>query len=506
MDDDRYPDRADDARLVDAVRAGDERAFGTLYDRWYDRVYRLALGVVRQPDVAAEVAQESFLSAWRGLDRLEDPRAFGGWLLRIARNGALNRRAKEQRSRPVDDAGLGVIEATGASPSDAPAGFGVEDRLSRLDDPAAVAEQSELQALVWSAVGALPERDAEVLDLQLRFGMAPAEIGEILGLNRNAANQLVHRVRARFETAVRARVLWRGDDPACADLARLLAAAGVRRFDAEAVKIAERHAPSCAECADRRELRLQPAAMFAAIPLLAAPIIFKQQAAGAMELAGVSMQGSAFSTGLGGSTGGSAVGSSAEASGAWSRGAKIAAMVLVAMVVVGAAVAVLASGTREGNVSDVALATTLASTAPGSVGPSPTTSTRPATPSSLPEVTPSSVLDTTAPTTTTTVAPLVGSIGLSASSLAANGGAAPTLTWSVSGPGAWTVSVTGFVIEGTKTVPATAPTGSGVVCPGALTGTRCVPSGRLPAYDYVLTVVAPDGSVLLTRRVTLTIT
>ncbi len=66
------------------------------------------------------------------------------------------------------------------------------------------------------------------------------------------------------------------------------------------------------------------------------------------------------------------------------------------------------------------------------------------------------------------------------------------------------VALAGIVIDGAKTVPATTATGSGPVCPGTLTRGQCVPSARQPSYDYVLTVTAPDGTVLLSRTVTLT--
>ena len=48
---------------------------------------------------------------------------------------------------------------------------------------------------MWGAAEALGERDSEVLDLTLRLGMTPAEIADVVGTNRNAANQMVHRAR-----------------------------------------------------------------------------------------------------------------------------------------------------------------------------------------------------------------------------------------------------------------------------------------------------------------------
>ena len=88
---------------------------------------------------------------------------------------------------------------------------------------------------MWGAAEALGERDSEVLDLTLRQGMTPAEIADVIGTNRNAANQMVHRARTRLKDAVCARVLWRRGRPECGDLADALAAAGVDGFGADAV-------------------------------------------------------------------------------------------------------------------------------------------------------------------------------------------------------------------------------------------------------------------------------
>ena len=159
----RFPAMAtpSDAELVQRARAGDQSAFGALYDSWFDRVYDLAYRVVRDGNAAADVAQDTFLAAWRELDGLTDPALFGGWIWRIARNTALvNRRKKDQRAQPVDTKAMAVIQAAGPSVASAPAGFRVEDRLGAADDPAWAAEDAELAGLVWESADALGERDA----------------------------------------------------------------------------------------------------------------------------------------------------------------------------------------------------------------------------------------------------------------------------------------------------------------------------------------------------------
>ena len=231
MDDDRRAaERSEDAALVARARGEDPDAFGRIYDRWFTRVHDLAFRIVRDDAAASDVAQDAFISAWKGLDKLETPEAFGGWLLRITRNGALDRKRRDARATPFDDEGLAMIEAAGPSPASAPAGFRVEDRTRSADDPANAVEDGELVALVWESAAALGDRDAEILDLGLRHGLTPAEIGEAVGLNRNAANQAVHRARNRLKTAVEARVLWRSGEPVCEGLGGALTTANVGHF------------------------------------------------------------------------------------------------------------------------------------------------------------------------------------------------------------------------------------------------------------------------------------
>lgn len=502
--------RARDARLVEAALAGDSRAFGQLYDAWFDRVWNVALRIVRDQEVAAEVAQDTFVSAWRNLGTLDDADAFGGWLLRIARNASFNRQRKEQRSRPVDDQGLAVIEATGSSPTSAPTGFGVEDRARAIADPAAVAEDGELVALVRTSAAALGERDAEVLDLQLRYGLTPAEIGEAMGMNRNAANQLCHRVRQRFATAVRARVLWRGDRPACDALAELLSSAGVTTFDAAAVKLADQHAEQCAQCGERRELRLQPAAMFAAVPLVAAPVLLKQQTAHALEASGVAMHGSTF-----GADGGADVPTESrrddDGDPTAPRRGRWLAMAGVALVVLVVAIVVLASRAHDGTVET--LGTDESSTLPAtSVPPSiaieipPTESTiestelPPSTDATVPPGEPPVVPPPTAPppappTVSLTLSPMDRPLSYVAPF--------PLLTWS-------TANVASVRVEwsrpsGPVTFLSDQLAGEARVCPG----TSVVPNECLAAppgpVDYVLRGFDGSGVEIASRRVSLMI-
>ena len=492
--------RQADTERVQRARAGDEAAFGELYDAWFDRVYDLAFRILRDPNATADVAQDTFLTAWRGLADLRDPDAFGGWIRRIARNAALNRRKRDQRARPVDSEAMAVIEAAGPSGASAPAGFRVEDRVGTVHDPARIAEDAELAELVWSAAGALGERDAGIVDLLVRHDLAPAEMAEVMGINRNHANQLAHRARARLRDAIRARVLWRGGDPECEELAAVLTTANVTQFGSDAVRVITAHADECEQCAERRRLRLAPATLFGATPFLIAPDAVREGIADALAGEGVPMQGSTRSA------------NARRRRSRMRRGlvaAAIAAVVLLSAVVT----AVAMTGGDE--------TTAPAPPAPVTTEVATTTSTTTTTtvvaappPPASEETLPTSPAQGTAPTTSPPIAapspppppspPVTynAQITMTPSSAAEPyfaGATEPTLQWSTSGGAVVAVQGPGF---SSGALSGASPR----ICPNQPAGSWSVCTAAPGVYTYTLTLYDGLGTPVLVRTATLTIT
>src|SRR5262245_29855744 len=205
---------SDDLDLVMVARSGNPEAFGRLFDRWFDRTYDVAWRIVRNRETAAEVAQDSFVAAWEQLGSLRRPESFGGWLLRIARNRALNRLERDRRSLPAgDDTVLAVLDR----------------RVEHGDIAADVADQ-ERDQLIWAAAAALGERDASLLDLHLRHDLGAADIADELGVVPNTAHQQLFRLRGRLASAIRAWVLWRDGQQRCPALASVLTDADISHF------------------------------------------------------------------------------------------------------------------------------------------------------------------------------------------------------------------------------------------------------------------------------------
>lgn len=518
-DEARTADRAEDERLVVALHGGDPAAFGRLYDRWFDRVHDLARRITRDDGLAADVAQDAFLAAWQRLDGLDDPAAFGGWLLRIARNRALDvvRSAGHRRTEAVAE----VTDERAAA-----------DRVQVGTDPARLAEDREVQSLVWGAAEALGERDLTALDLHLRHGLEPAEIGEVLGINRNAANQLVHRMRGRLSTAVGCRVLWDAGRPRCATLRRALADEGVAAFDARAVRLTDRHAASCDACTRRRELRLDPTKLFAAMPIPVVGLAVKQQAAAALAGAGLPMGGSSAAGGPpgqgtpgGGHEGGPDLAppdgdGSADRTGRASRRPRVLAVgalaALALLVVLALGVERLGDGGVSGSEQATApieptttatsvpvteggmTLTTTAPTVPTAAGGAPADDADPATAdgadgapdpgdSRPPVVSEDPVVVTPPPP-----APTEGSLAASPSRVTpVHPNGQVVVSWST--VGATSVSVSGPGLASSAT------SGRQGVCPGVVVSSVC----RAPAgtYTYRLTATGPGGTVERTASV-----
>jgi len=272
-----------DAELVEAARAGDSDAFGHLVQRWFDRCYDVARSIVRNADTAADVTQDALIKAWERLDQLDDPAAFGGWLLRITHNLALDQLRRDARTRPVDTAvvtgmhDLGAPEPGGSRP------------LPNHGDPAEVIADADRDEILNAAAVALGEKDASLLGLHLRHGLTPAEIADELGVSPNVAHQRLHRMRHRLGDAIGALALWHHGQPSCPVLADLLEAES--EFDSDTLAAVERHRRDCDECNERRAALVAPHQLFTALPLAVIPLALKDHIAAGLASAGVPATG-----------------------------------------------------------------------------------------------------------------------------------------------------------------------------------------------------------------------
>ena len=162
-----------ESALVQRARSGDARAFERLYREHAGKVYGLCLRMTRDPALAEDCTQETFVNAWRALGRFETRSSLATWLHRIAVNVALGKRRK-----------VTPVVAT-AEESD------VEEAVETewtLETPLEVQE-------IESAIGELPDGARDVLVLYAIYGYSHAEAAQMLGLAEGTCKAQLHRAR-----------------------------------------------------------------------------------------------------------------------------------------------------------------------------------------------------------------------------------------------------------------------------------------------------------------------
>jgi RNA polymerase sigma-70 factor (ECF subfamily) len=162
---------------VQRARDGDDGAFGVIVEIYRDRLFGLALGIVRNRSAAEDVVQEALIKAYQNLKRFRGEASIYTWLYRIAVNTAHNHLRKLGRRPGVDFEEVApFIEA-------------------RQPNPAESAASSELGEAINDAISRLPPRQREVFILHYFEQMTHREIADTLGVTEGA-------VKANFFHAV----------------------------------------------------------------------------------------------------------------------------------------------------------------------------------------------------------------------------------------------------------------------------------------------------------------
>jgi RNA polymerase sigma-70 factor (ECF subfamily) len=172
-------DPTDDAQLVARTRDGDDDAYADLVGRHQQRVYRVAYRITGSHEEALDVAQETFLKAYRKLGSWKPRAPFGAWLARLAVNQAIDHRRRI--ARHADERTVGLDAAPPATAGSATAGD-------------AYAARREIDERIGSALTELSPAQRTAFVLRHYEGMAVAEIAPVLGCSVGSVK--VHLFRA----------------------------------------------------------------------------------------------------------------------------------------------------------------------------------------------------------------------------------------------------------------------------------------------------------------------
>ena len=172
-----------DEELVQKAQQDDERAFGKLVERYETKVYSLAMKMLRNPEDAEDVLQDTFLRAYRGIKSFQGNSTFSTWIYRITANSALMRlRKKKLPTVSIDDAGERETPINIADWSPGP----VEQLLTQ-----------ETQKAMDEAIEALPPEFKQVFILRDVEELSNSEVAEILDLSVAAVKSRLHRARLK---------------------------------------------------------------------------------------------------------------------------------------------------------------------------------------------------------------------------------------------------------------------------------------------------------------------
>ena len=168
---------------VVAARRGDQRAFEELVRLYEKRVLALTRRMCKNPEDAAEAAQEAFFAAWQGLKNFREESGFSTWLYRLASNACvdlLRREGRRQAAVSLDDEELNL------------------DIPSSISSPQEEAERRELGERIEEGLRALPPEYRAVLVLREIHQLRYEEIAGVLGLDIGTVKSRISRGRKRL--------------------------------------------------------------------------------------------------------------------------------------------------------------------------------------------------------------------------------------------------------------------------------------------------------------------
>lgn len=170
----------DQEHIIARARRGDAHAFEQLVTAYRNQVFRLALRMCGNEADADEVAQEAFLSAWKGLPNFRGESRFSTWLYQLTTHAAIDLMRREKRQAAAEDI----------------------DEITTADDgpsPQQQVERAETQREIRSALMQLPEEYRQVLLLRFMQELSYEEIGRALKLPVGTVKSRLNRAKAQLK-------------------------------------------------------------------------------------------------------------------------------------------------------------------------------------------------------------------------------------------------------------------------------------------------------------------
>ncbi len=187
--------RETDQVLVDRVKAGDQRAFALLVEKYQRKVIRLISRLIRDPAEVEDVAQEAFLKAYRALPQFRGDSAFYTWIYRIAVNTAKNHLVAQGR-RPIPMSSFQGEDDDGEP-------FAADEAIADIQTPDAVLMSRQIAQTVNRAIEALPAELRTAVTLREIDGLSYEEIAEAMNCPIGTVRSRIFRAREAIAEQIR---------------------------------------------------------------------------------------------------------------------------------------------------------------------------------------------------------------------------------------------------------------------------------------------------------------
>ena len=183
--------RDSDEQLVARVQKGDKRSFDLLVLKYQHKVLALVRRYVKDHAEAEDVAQESFVKAYRAIGSFRGDSAFYTWLYRIAVNTAKNALDARKR-RPASDVDIDEVED-----------YAFSDALRVEENPENLLATQDVHRVVQEVLANLPEELRRALELREFDGLAYEEIAEVMACPIGTVRSRIFRAREAIDEAIR---------------------------------------------------------------------------------------------------------------------------------------------------------------------------------------------------------------------------------------------------------------------------------------------------------------
>lgn len=172
-----------DQDIINRILGGDTNAFSVLVERYKDLIFTLTIRMIKNREEAEEVAQDTFIKAFKSLDKYKGDSKFSTWIYRIAYNSSLDRIKKNKKF--VNNVTIDAF---------------TEHNVKTIENAFDQLETKERKETIKQCIDKLPSEDSFLLTLYYFEEQSLEEISKVVGINANNIKVKIFRARKKLAT------------------------------------------------------------------------------------------------------------------------------------------------------------------------------------------------------------------------------------------------------------------------------------------------------------------